>query len=107
MLNKATGDSYITSNAYTNADTGHFNLVFHLAHFGITTDYDKLLDTGSDGLAMRATNTHILDNGGYSARTFVGGEDLTDMMARTIWPMPGTPHHHLLPLAALSLRRLP
>ena len=79
LTNVTTGQTYSTATAYAN--TGGFSQVYHLAYFDVASeaDFNSLFaaGNGTGGVTMTAVeNAFILENGGYSAFTFVGVEDL-------------------------------
>jgi hypothetical protein len=85
LTNKVTGVSYLTATAYKNFDgRGRFQFypVYHFAYFDISSeaDFNALFGPGgkTGGVSMTAAeNAYILGDGGYSAFTFVGVEDLS------------------------------
>jgi hypothetical protein len=85
LTNKITDLSYLTATAYKNVNRrGRFAFypVYHFAYFDISSeaDFDALFGAGqgTGGVSMTAAaNAFILGDGGYSAFTFVGAEDLS------------------------------
>jgi hypothetical protein len=82
LTNTATGQSFINGTAYTNTDTGMFFPVYHFADFA---GINSIADYNASPLAAAGimitpggpVDIQILSDGGYSAFTFVGVEDLT------------------------------
>jgi hypothetical protein len=88
LTNQTTGDTFITETAYTNTTDGPSGAtdVYHFAVFnpfscltGCADAYDSSFLATPGGIPIAAAgpvDNFILANGGYSAWTFVGVEDL-------------------------------
>ena len=79
LTNVTTGKTYASATVYAN--TGSVSPVYHLAYFDVSSeaDFNSLFaaGNGTGGVSMTAgEDAFILQNGGYSAFTFVGVEDL-------------------------------
>jgi hypothetical protein len=85
LANKVTSVSYLNAKAYKNVNQrGRYEFfpVYHFAYFDISSeaDFNALFGAGegTGGVSMStAENAFILGDGGYSAFTFVGVEDLS------------------------------